>query len=101
MVRLRQDAARAAGAAVAVSDAAREPCDALIARLPGVTRVVMCRESAPAALLEGAARAWTWVCREPLTGTDRDLLPFLREQSISMDTQRHGWIDPRADAFLP
>ncbi|MBK7972136.1 MAG: hypothetical protein IPK07_02155 [Deltaproteobacteria bacterium] len=35
------------------------------------------------------------------TGTDRDLLPFLREQSISMDTQRHGWIDPRADAFLP
>lgn len=50
---------------------------------------------------EGASRTWTWVCREPLTGTERDLLPFLREQSISIDTQRHGWIAPRADEFLP
>jgi RHH-type proline utilization regulon transcriptional repressor/proline dehydrogenase/delta 1-pyrroline-5-carboxylate dehydrogenase len=101
VVRLRRDAARAAGAAVEVSDHVREPLDELIARLHGVTRVVMCCESAPRALLDAAARSWTWVCREPLTGTARDLLPFLREQSISIDTQRHGWIAPQADTFLP
>jgi len=100
VVRLRQDAARSAGAEVTISSHEREPLAKLIERLGDVTRVVMCRDSAPRELLESAAHTWAWVCREPLTGTDRDLLPFLREQSISIDTQRHGWVAPGADDFL-
>ncbi len=101
VVRLRHDAARATGARVGVSNALHEPMAALIGRLDGVPRVVRCGETAPAELLEAAARSWTWVCREPLTGTARDLAPFLLEQSISIDTQRHGWVAPGADDFLP
>ncbi len=101
LVRLRQDAARAAGARVQISDAGHESLGALLARLDHVTRVVCCGETVPVELLEAAARSWTWVCHDPVTGTARDLAPFLLEQSISIDTQRHGWVAPGADDFLP
>ncbi|MCC7078071.1 MAG: bifunctional proline dehydrogenase/L-glutamate gamma-semialdehyde dehydrogenase [Acidimicrobiia bacterium] len=91
-------AAAAAGCEVTVSSYESEPAAAFAAGLADrpPTRVVRCGAADPG-LVEAATRTWTWVCDDPPTLTPRDLLPFVREQTVSIDTHRYGWVARGAD----
>jgi len=98
-VALRRRAAEAAGCDAELSTPDAEPLDRLCRRLGDVDRIVRCGPDAPRTLHAAAARTWTWVCCEPATGTELDMLPFVWEQSISVDYHRYGWVPP--DPRLP
>lgn len=100
VVAARLGAAATAGCRVDVSSPDTETIEALCARLDGVSRVVLCGSDVPDALGEQAARTWTWICSDAVTGTHRDLLPFLREQTVSVDLHRYGWVPPGVEVPL-
>lgn len=97
----RLRAAAAVGCGVDVSRGAHEPVEVLCARLGNVSRLVMCGPAVPPALADAAARSWTSVCTDAPTGTELDQLAFVREQTVSADLHRYGWLPPDARIPLP
>lgn len=104
VVRARLAAAHAAGCDITVSRGGGWPADNIddvgalfrVDTGTAVERIVRC---GPAGrdLLEAAVSRWVWVCDDPIADTRRDLLPFLQEQTVSVDTHRYGWVAHRTD----
>ncbi len=93
----RKRAARAAGCDFTVSSHEKESNTDLAKRLGEVRRVVRCGPGTNPELLAAAAENWIWIDTTAITGTSRDMLPFLLEQSLSVDYHRYGWIPPGAE----